>query len=291
MKRSLAVTAALVTAAVLIPTAAHAAAPAGRYVALGDSYTSGPLIPDQVDLNCVRSNRNYPSLVAARDRLGSSFADVSCGGATTDDILNAGKGTLGCAVPAQISAVTAAHGPGDGRIGGNDIGFSGIMSATARRRARSPLGTPCKNQYTAGGVDQLQARIAATAPKVAAVLQAVAGPRPTRGSSSSVTRRSCPTPARLLAGGADRLSATCPTCGAWRSRSTRCWPAPPRPTAPTTPTSTPRRSGATPARAAAPVGRGARAGERRRAVPPQRRGGAGHGHRRHRLAVRLHAPA
>lgn len=30
------------------------------YVALGDSYTSGPLIPDQVDANCARSNRNYP---------------------------------------------------------------------------------------------------------------------------------------------------------------------------------------------------------------------------------------
>ena len=77
-----------------IPAAAHAAPPTGRYVALGDSFTSGPLIPTQVDLNCVRSNRNYPSLVAAS--IGSSsFADVSCGGATTDDILNPGTGQLG----------------------------------------------------------------------------------------------------------------------------------------------------------------------------------------------------
>src|SRR5690242_8352777 len=89
------------------PSAAHAAAPTGRYVALGDSYTSGPLIPTQVDLNCVRSNRNYPSLVAAAIH-SSAFTDVSCGGATTADILNAGTGTLGFAVPAQLSAVNAA---------------------------------------------------------------------------------------------------------------------------------------------------------------------------------------
>ena len=56
-----AVTGVLLTAAV----PAVAAAPAGRYVALGDSYTSAPLVPTQVDLNCLRSNRNYPSLVAA----------------------------------------------------------------------------------------------------------------------------------------------------------------------------------------------------------------------------------
>src|SRR3712207_13498 len=72
------------------PGAAHPAAPPGRYVALGDSFTSGPLIPAQVDLNCVRSNRNYPALTAAA--IGSSaLVDVSCGGATTDDILSPGK--------------------------------------------------------------------------------------------------------------------------------------------------------------------------------------------------------
>ena len=88
---------AAVLAAVLVvalPGTARAAAPTGRYVALGDSYTSGPLIPTQVDLNCVRSNRNYPALTAAS--IGSSsFIDVSCGGATTDDILNPGTGQWG----------------------------------------------------------------------------------------------------------------------------------------------------------------------------------------------------
>ncbi|MGQ5260898.1 SGNH/GDSL hydrolase family protein [Micromonospora sp. ZYX-F-536] len=162
------------TAGVLLAltTPANAAVPAGRYVALGDSYTAGPLIPTQVDLNCLRSNRNYPSLVAAS--AGSSpFVDVSCSGATTDDILYGGSGQLGIEVPPQLNAVTSNTALVTVQIGGNDIGFSGIIGDCAEASLSSPLGSPCKDRYTAGGTDQLQARIAAAAPKVTAVLQAV----------------------------------------------------------------------------------------------------------------------
>ena len=159
------------------PSAAGAAAPTGRYVALGDSYTSGPLIPTQVDLNCVRSNRNYPALTALA--IGSSaFVDVSCGGATTNDILNPGRGQLGLPVPAQISAVTAGTALVSVGIGGNDIGYSSIIRACAEGSLSNPFGSPCKDRYTAGGTDQLQARIAATAPKVTNVLQAVRAAAP-----------------------------------------------------------------------------------------------------------------
>ncbi|MFD2767135.1 SGNH/GDSL hydrolase family protein [Micromonospora eburnea] len=151
---------------------ASAAVPTGRYVALGDSYTAGPLIPTQVDLNCLRSNRNYPSLVAASAG-SSSFADVSCSGATTNDILNSGSGQLGISVPPQLSAVTASTTLVTVQIGGNDIGFSSIISDCAQASLSNPLGSPCKNRYTAGGTDQLQARINGAAPKVTAVLQAV----------------------------------------------------------------------------------------------------------------------
>jgi lysophospholipase L1-like esterase len=161
-----------ITASLLISTPAHAAAPTGRYVALGDSYTSGPLIPAQVDLNCTRSNRNYPSLVTAAIP-SSSFTDVSCGGAKTDDILNPGTGELGQPVPAQIAAVDASAALVSVGIGGNDIGFTGIITTCAEASLSSPFGSPCKNQYTAGGTDQLQARIAAAQPKVAAVLRAI----------------------------------------------------------------------------------------------------------------------
>ncbi|WP_320066630.1 SGNH/GDSL hydrolase family protein [Micromonospora sp. RTGN7] len=165
---------AVATAGVLLASGvpASAAVPTGRYVALGDSYAAGSLIPTQVDLNCLRSNRNFSSLVAASAG-SSSFVDVSCSGATTDDILNAGEGVLGIAVPAQLSAVTANTALVTVQIGGNDIGFSGIITDCAEASLSSPLGSPCKKSYTAGGVDQLQARITATAPKVTAVLQAV----------------------------------------------------------------------------------------------------------------------
>src|SRR5260370_6115896 len=55
------------------------------YVALGDSYASGPVIPNQVDAVCLRSDHNYPSLVAAALHV-SMFRDVSCTGADTVDI-------------------------------------------------------------------------------------------------------------------------------------------------------------------------------------------------------------
>lgn len=178
MKRLfVAATAVAVGLVVAVPSAAVAAPPTGRYVALGDSFTSGPLIPTQVDLNCGRSNRNYPSLLAAAIP-SSSFTDVSCGGATTNDILNPGSGLLGQPVPAQISAVTAATALVTVGIGGNDIGFSGIITGCAEASLGSPLGSPCKDRFTAGGTDQLQARITAAAPKVAAVLRAVRAAAP-----------------------------------------------------------------------------------------------------------------
>ena len=169
---SILVVAAVIAASLVTGTPANAAAPTGRYVSLGDSYTSGPLIPSQVDLNCTRSNHNYPSLVTATIH-SSSFTDVSCGGATTGDILNPGTGELGQGVPAQIGAVTAGTALVSVGIGGNDIGFTGIISTCAQASLSNPFGSPCKNQYTAGGTDQIRARITATAPKVAAVLAAI----------------------------------------------------------------------------------------------------------------------
>jgi len=170
---SVGITVAATVAAVIATAApAAAAAPTGGYVALGDSYSSGALVPTQVDLNCTRSNHNYPSVVRAS--IGSSsFTDVTCGGATAGDILNPGSGELGIAVPAQVDAVTSATQLVTIGIGGNDIGFSDIILTCTDLSLHSPLGTPCKNQFTSGGVDQLQQRIDATAPKIAAVLAAV----------------------------------------------------------------------------------------------------------------------
>lgn len=51
-----------------------------EYVALGDSYTSGPGMDPVADVSCRRSEDNYPSRVAKELKI-KSFADRSCGGA------------------------------------------------------------------------------------------------------------------------------------------------------------------------------------------------------------------
>ncbi len=138
-----------------------------RYVALGDSYTSGPGIPDQVDANCARSNRNYPSVAAGKLRL-TSFKDVSCGGATTEHMWQQ-QGTN----PPQLDALDKRTTIVTVGIGGNDIGFGEIVGTCTQLSFTDPNGNPCEKRYTAGGTDQLAARIANTAPKIEKVIDAI----------------------------------------------------------------------------------------------------------------------
>ncbi|MFJ4525455.1 SGNH/GDSL hydrolase family protein [Streptomyces sp. NPDC088810] len=151
------------------PAAAH---PAGQgrevaYVALGDSYTSGPGIPSQVDIACGRSDHNYPSLVAGRRQV-TAFTDVSCGGATTAEMWRA-QG----ANPPQLDALDRHTDLVTLQIGGNDVGFGTIIGTCARLAAQDPAGNPCERSYSASGHDQLTLTIARTAPKVDRVLRAV----------------------------------------------------------------------------------------------------------------------
>ena len=88
MRRRLA--AMLVTAVTVIgfspsPAAGSSADPL-EYVALGDSYSaaSGVLPPDPAaPLQCLRSLRNYPHVIAART--GAALTDVTCGATDTND--------------------------------------------------------------------------------------------------------------------------------------------------------------------------------------------------------------
>ncbi|MEU0007286.1 SGNH/GDSL hydrolase family protein [Streptomyces sp. NPDC006314] len=137
------------------------------YVALGDSYTSGPGIPQQVDADCARSDHNYPSLLAARRQV-ASFTDVSCGGATTAQMWQA-QGTNAPQLDAlhrDTDLVTL-------QIGGNDVGFGRVIGTCSRLAAQDPTGNPCERSYKASGYDQLTLAIVRTAPKVDRVLRAV----------------------------------------------------------------------------------------------------------------------
>jgi lysophospholipase L1-like esterase len=154
--------------AALLPAAASAVGP--RYVSLGDSYTSGPLIPDLTGrpLGCLRSNHDYPSLVAAAIGT-SSFTDVSCVGADTTNMTGPEGVGIGTNRP-QLNALTKATTLVTLGIGGNDVGFSDIVLVCAALSLTDPFGAPCKEHYTSGGTDRLARAVAQTGPKVGAVL-------------------------------------------------------------------------------------------------------------------------
>src|SRR6195952_5666210 len=159
--------AALVAAALCL-TVGVASASAAQWVGLGDSYAAGPLIPNQSlnPLGCLRSDHNYAHLAAAQ--LGRSLNDVSCSGATTEDMTAAQDVTPGPANPPQFNALNSGVSTVSLSIGGNDIGFTSIIENCA---APTPFGHPCIVKYNNGSGDQLAARIAAAAPKVAATIQ------------------------------------------------------------------------------------------------------------------------
>jgi lysophospholipase L1-like esterase len=151
-------------------TAGAAGASAANWAGLGDSYAAGPLIPNQQlnPLGCLRSDRNFAHLAAAS--LGRSLADVSCSGARTDDMTAPQDVTPGPANPPQFNALTADTQIVTLQIGGNDIGFTSILQNCA---TANPFAHPCRDKYVVNGRDTLADKIAATAPKVAAVLQGI----------------------------------------------------------------------------------------------------------------------
>ncbi|MFT7841362.1 SGNH/GDSL hydrolase family protein [Saccharothrix sp. BKS2] len=160
-------------AALVAPATASAAPTYTAYVALGDSYASGPFIPHQRTdpLGCFRSTRNYAALVAAR--LGARLTDVTCGGATTAH-MTAPQDVLLGRNPPQLDALREDTDLVTLTIGGNDIGFGDITLTCAADSVLDPLGAPCTRRYTAGGGDELAARVQALGPRLTAVLQDIA---------------------------------------------------------------------------------------------------------------------
>jgi lysophospholipase L1-like esterase len=144
-------------------------ASAADWVGLGDSYAAGPLIPNQElsPLGCLRSDHNFAHLAAAQ--LGQSLADVSCSGATTEDMTQSQDVTPG-PNPPQFNALSASTRTVTVQIGGNDIGFTEIIENCA---SASPVGHPNQDKSVVNGQNQIAERNAATAPKVAAVIQGI----------------------------------------------------------------------------------------------------------------------
>lgn len=94
---------------------AQADAATVRYVALGDSYSSGDGAGDYSGGNCLRSAHAYAELWAAA-HAHESFDFTACSGATTTDVKNDQLGPLNA--DTTLVSIT---------IGGNDVGFADIM--------------------------------------------------------------------------------------------------------------------------------------------------------------------
>ncbi|MEO7060854.1 MAG: SGNH/GDSL hydrolase family protein [Lapillicoccus sp.] len=135
--------------AVALTAAAASGAPAARerqvYVAMGDSYSSGPLIPPQTDpVTCIRSGNNYAGIVARALNV-QVFHDVTCSGATTRNFrLPQDSNTAGGPpAPPQYSVLTDATTIVTVGIGGNDIGLIGLALGCINV-ALPPVGHSCQ---------------------------------------------------------------------------------------------------------------------------------------------------
>ena len=148
--------------------------PARSYVSLGDSYTSGPLITpqDRAVPGCLRSDANYPSLIAPDLGL-PAFRDVSCSGAQTKDMTQAQDVDPDPDNPPQLDGLDRATKVVTLGIGGNDIGFTDIAKKCGELGLQDPTGSPCRRFYNQSGSDEIAARIAALAPKLRAVLDLI----------------------------------------------------------------------------------------------------------------------
>ncbi len=166
-------TSALCAAGLLLPAHSALAADPGPYVALGDSYTAAPLVLDVTGapLGCLRSDHNYPSLVAAALGI-TSFRDVSCSAATTDHMTSAQPVALGFNAP-QFDGLSADTKLVTLGIGANDVGIVGAAGACAALGLLSPTGTACRDRFATPSGDASTALVALTAPKIAALLQGI----------------------------------------------------------------------------------------------------------------------
>jgi len=107
-------------AVVLVALATAPAVAAERYVALGDSYSSGTGTRTYFDSACQKSVYAYPSLVDVQ-RPNTDLVFAACGGARTGEVLSS-----------QVASLTADTRWVTITIGGNDAGFSNVITQCAQ---------------------------------------------------------------------------------------------------------------------------------------------------------------
>jgi lysophospholipase L1-like esterase len=93
------------------------ASPAGSYVAMGDSYSSGAGAGNYVDSGCARSANAYSALWA-QAHPDVAYLSVACSGATTATLMRT-----------QLPALTSSTTMVSLTIGGNDVGFADVLKS------------------------------------------------------------------------------------------------------------------------------------------------------------------
>lgn len=164
------VTIGLAVAAMTFGPVLGAAATGGpSYVALGDSAAAGPLVlpVDTSSLGCLRSTANYPHVAA--QALQADLTDVTCSSATTEHFTQPQSLPIGGPAAPQFDALSAGTDVVSVTIGGNDTGLVGV-ALSCLNLLPPPLGKPCVDRYTAGGVDQIGQRIERFEPVFGGVL-------------------------------------------------------------------------------------------------------------------------
>jgi lysophospholipase L1-like esterase len=162
MIRALATTVVL-GAAALLASAAPASA-ADRYVALGDSYSSGTGAGAyDRGASCQRSRYAYPVLVAKR-RTNLKLVFAACSGATTDDVLL----TQSTRLTRSTRLVTIT-------IGGNDVDFASVFNACvqgASGACGAAIDSTQRSIRTAlpGDLDAVYAKIRRRAPEARVIV-------------------------------------------------------------------------------------------------------------------------
>lgn len=161
---------ATVVLAAMAPPANAAEPLDGRYVALGDSYAAGSGIPNLSAGLCLRSDRNYASVLAARLQP-TATTDVTCGAAKTKHMTEPHTyPVIGKVNDPQLDAVTADTKLVTLTIGGNDLGstmagVAGPIVTCVALAIINPNGAPCADHYGStlkDRIDDASGRVAST---------------------------------------------------------------------------------------------------------------------------------
>lgn len=144
-----------------------------RYVALGDSNTSGAGLPTPATgapKNCFRTESGYPSL-AANDLAQDVFVSVACSGAGISAFATDMAHFPDEEIPPQFNALSGNETVVSVTIGDNDAGFGEVTETCLKAKRRSD--TPCQDKYVTSDGNKMTEAAAALAKPLGEALDAI----------------------------------------------------------------------------------------------------------------------